>query len=209
MYLFTRRIVVNPSQFRTGLAHAIEMTKYVNQNSDLEVSLFEVLQGESLGTLTFAYPTESYSASLESVDALIHSDEYLAEIERGGGFFVGNPVDQLGAVVHTAGEVSGPPAAAITYTITIDMPRIAEAMTWAVELTNYVSNLAGLPIQLLSSSFGQQGEISWIASGQSVAQVVAAQEKGNSDLGYLQRIAETEGFFVAGSGAVSLSRRIA
>ncbi len=65
MYLFTRRVVVSPSHYRAGLAHAIEMTEYVNQQTDLEVSLFQVLQGGPIGKLNFAHRTDSYAASVE------------------------------------------------------------------------------------------------------------------------------------------------
>ena len=42
MYLFTRRVVASPSHMRAGLAHAIGMTEYVNENTDLGISLFQV-----------------------------------------------------------------------------------------------------------------------------------------------------------------------
>ena len=63
MYLFTRQIVVNPAQLRAGMAHALDILGYVNKKTELQVSLFQVLQGAPVGTLTFAYQTESYAAS--------------------------------------------------------------------------------------------------------------------------------------------------
>ena len=112
MYLFTRQVVVNPAHLRAGMAHALEMLNYVNQKTELQVSLYQVLQGAPLGTLTFAYLTESYAASVEATDALLRSDEYLEKVESGAAFFVGNPEDRLGTIIHRAGEVSGPPTAA-------------------------------------------------------------------------------------------------
>ncbi len=209
MYLFTRRVIVNPSQLRAGMAHAIALTEYVNQKTDLEVSLFQVLQGEPLGTLTFAYRTESYAASLESVDGLVRSDEYLEKIEKGAELFVGNARDQLGKFVHIAGELSGPPAAAAVVTATIDVPQVAKAMSWSLELADYSSNLTGVPVALLTSNFGQYGTVSWISYGQSVAQLEQSQEKSNSDPGFLQRLADSEGLFIAGSGVGALSVKIA
>jgi hypothetical protein len=209
MYLFTRQVVVNPLHIRAGMAHAIEMAGYVNQRTDLEVSLFQVLQGAPLGTLTFAYRTESFAASLESVDALASSDEYLEKVEEGAGYFVGIPEDRLAKILHIAGEVSGPPAAASVVSATVDVPQVSAAMSWSVELADYTVNLTGVPIAVLTSNYGQYGTVSWVSYGQSVAQLEQSQEKTESDPGFLQRLADSAGFFVAGSGVGVLSRKIA
>jgi hypothetical protein len=209
MYLFTRRILIDPAHFRAGLAHAIAMTEFVNQRTELELSLYQALQGEPVGTLTFAYRTESFAASLESADELLGSDEYRAKIEEGAGYFVGNAQDRLGTFVHAAGEVSEPPAAASVVTATIDVPQVSKAMAWSVELADYTANLSGVPIAVLTSNFGQYGTVSWISYGLSVAQLEQSQEKSNSDPGFLQRLADSAGFFVPGSGVGTLSRRIA
>jgi len=200
---------MNPAHFRAGLAHAIAMTEYVNQRTDLEVSLYQVLQGEPIGTLTFAYRTESFAASLESVNELVDSDEYLAKVEEGAGYYVGNPEDRLGTIVHIAGEVSGPPAAASVVTAAIDIPRVSKAMAWSVDLADYTGNLSGVPIAVITSNFGQYGRVSWVSHGQSLAQLEQTQEKTRSDPGFLQRLADSAGFFLPGSGVASLSRRIA
>jgi hypothetical protein len=209
MYLCTRRVVVNPIHMRAGMAHAIAMTEYVNKKSNLEVSLFQVLQGEQLGTLSFAYRTDSYAASLESADKLVGSDEYLAKIEEGASYFLGTPEDRLGTITHIAGEVSGPPAAASVVTATLDLPQVAKAMAWSVDVADYTANLGGVPVAVITSNFGQFGTVSWISYGQSVAQLEQSQEKINSDPGYLQRLADSAGFFVPSSGVGVLSRKIA
>jgi hypothetical protein len=209
MYMFTRRVVVSPSHIRAGLAHATAMTEYVNQKTDLEVSLFQALQGEPLGTLFFAYRTDSFAASLEAVDGLVSSDEYLGRIEEGAEYFVGNAEDRLARFVHIAGEVSGPPAAAAVVSVAIHVPQVSKAMEWSLELTNYTANLSGVPVALVNSNYGQYGTVSWISYGESVAQLEQSQEKINTDPGFLQRLADSEGLFVAGSGVGGLSRRIA
>ncbi len=208
MYLFTRRIVVNPAHVRAGMAHAIAMTEYVNQKTNLEVSLFQVLQGAPLGTLMFAYRTDSFAASLESVDGLVDSDEYLAKIEQGAEYFVGNAEDRLGKILHIAGEVTGPPAAASVVSAVIDVPQASKAMAWSLDLADYTANLSGVPVALLVSDFGQYGTVSWLSYGQSVAQLEQAQEKTNTDPGFLQRLSDSQGLFVAGSGVGVLSRRV-
>jgi len=196
MYLFTRRVVTNPAQFRAGVAHAISMTEYVNQRTDLELSLYQTLQGEPLGTLTFAYRTESFAASLESVDEMIASDEYLSKVEAGAAYYVGNAVDRLGRFAHIAGELSGPPAAASVVTATINLPQVSRAMEWSVDVADYITNLSGVPIAVVTSNVGQYGTVSWISYGQSVAQLEQSQEKSNADPGFLQRLADSAELFV-------------
>jgi hypothetical protein len=191
------------------MAHAIAMTEYVNQKTDLEVSLFQALQGEPFGTLIFAYRTESYAASLESIDGLVGSDEYLAKIEEGADYYVGNAEDRLGNILHIAGEVSGPPAAAGVVSAAIEVPQVSKAMSWSLELADYTSNLTGVPVALTTSNFGRYGTVSWVSYGQSIAQLEQSQEKTNTDPGFLQRLADSDGLFVAGSGHGVLSRKIA
>ena len=82
-------------------------------------------------------------------------------------------------------------------------------MSWALELANYTFNLTGVPCVLTSASFGQYGSVSWTACGQSVAQLEQAHEKLNSDPGFLQRLAASDGLLIPGSGVATLSRRIA
>lgn len=209
MYLYLRRVVMNPVHARAGMAHAIAMTEYVNQRTDLEVSLFQVLQGEPLGTLNFAHRTESFAASLEAIDKLIGTDEYLAKIEEGAGYFIGNAEDRLGTIAHIAGEVDGPPAAASVVTATIDVPLVSQALAWSVDLADYTANLSGVPMAVVTSNYGQYGTVSWISYGQSVAQLEQSQEKTSSDPGFLQRLADSAGLFVPGSGVGTLSRKIA
>jgi hypothetical protein len=208
MYLFTRRLLISPSHYRAGMSHAVEMLGYINQKTNLEVSLFQVLQGEPLGTVTFAYRAESYAASLEATDELIGSDDYLKKVEKGAEYLVGNPEDRLGKILHIAGEVEGPPAAAAVVTATLDVPRAAEATKWAVEVADYSANLTGVPMAVVASNYGTYGTVSWISYGQSVAQLEQADEKTNSDPGFLQRLADSAGFYVAGSAVGVLSRKI-
>jgi hypothetical protein len=105
--------------------------------------------------------------------------------------------------------VSGPPAAATVVRATIDVPHVARAMSWSLELTNYTANLTGTPVALLTSNYGQYGSVAWVSYGDSVGQLEQAQEKTNTDPGFLQRLADSEGLFVAGSGEGVLSRKIA
>ena len=208
MYLFTRQVLVNPAHLRAGMAHSLEMLSYVNQRSELQVSLFQVLQGAPLGTLTFAYQTESYAASVEAMDTLVGSDEYLEKVEAGAAYFFGSPEDRLGNVIHVAGEVSGPPAAAAIVSARLEVDQTRKAVTWSVELADYLTNATGVPTALLTSNVGQYGTLSWLRYGESLAQLEESESKTNADPGFLQRLEESAGFFVPGSGTGALSRKI-
>jgi hypothetical protein len=208
MYLFTRQVVVKAAHTRAGMAHALEMLTYVNQKTKLQVSLFQVLQGAPLGTLTFAYRTDSYAASVEATDALTRSDEYLKKVESGAAFFVGNPEDRLATFIHSAGEVSAPPAAAAVVSARLEVSKIAAAVAWAVELGDYLTNATGVPSAVLTSNVGPYGTISWLNYGTSLLQLEKANAKTSADPGFLRRLGESAGFFVPGSGVGVLSRKI-
>jgi len=209
MYIFTRRALLNPAHIRKGLAHAVAMTQYVNEKSDLGVSLYEVLQGAPQGTLTWAYRTDSYAVSLASVDGFARSDEYLKKVETGAEYFIGNPEDRLGEVIHVAGEVSGPPAVAGTVTAGMEVSQAGAAIAWSVGLADYMANLSGIPTAVVTSNFGPYGTVTWISYGQSVAQLEESGKKINTDPGFLQRLGESQGLVIPGSGHGMLSRKIA
>jgi hypothetical protein len=209
MYLFTRRIIVDPAHMRAGLAHARKMLAYVNGKTDLDVALFQVLQGAPLGTLTYAYRTESYAASVAATDALTTSNEYLEQVEQGAAYFVGNPQDELGTFVHTAGEIEGPPAAAAVVTARLEINHTRKAIGWSVELADYMAAATSIPMAVLTSNSGDYGAITWISYGTSLEQLEATNAKTQADTGFLQRLEDSEGLFVSGSGRGSLVRRIA
>ncbi len=209
MYLFTRRVLVSPAHVRAGMKHALEMAAFVNKKTQLEASLFQVLQGAPLGTLVFAFRTESYSASVEATDALIQSDEYLDRVEAGAEYYVGNAEDELGEFVHIAGKISGPPAAATVVTATMETSRAGSALAWAIDLANYVHNISAQPTAVVTSNFGQYGRISWLGYGSSLAAIEEGGKKVNTDPGFIQRLGDSEGLFVPGSGTAALSRKIA
>lgn len=207
-YLFTRRVVVHPAHIRKGMAHAIEMLKFVNEKSPLESSLFQVLQGAPLGTLSFASRLESYAAAVEAIDGLVQSDEYLSKVEAGAQFYVGNPEDTLGEFVHVAGEVDTPPAVASVISATLEVDRAAAAITWSAELADYMYNLTAQPTAVLTSNFGQYGRVAWVAYGKSLAALEEAGKKSNTDPGFIQRLGDSKGLFVPGSATGMLSRKI-
>ncbi len=209
MYIFTRRVLLDPEHARKGMAHALAMTQFVNQKTDLEVSLYQILQGAPQGSLSWAYRTESYAAAIESVDAFVQSDEYLKKVEQGADYFIGNAEDRLGEIVHMAGEVEGPPAAAGVVTAHMEVHRVGAALAWARDLADYGSNLSGVPMAVLTSNFGAYGQVSWISYADSLAQLELSGKKINSDPGFVQRLGESEGLFVPASGHGMLSRRIA
>lgn len=207
-YLFTRRVVVNPAHIRAGMAHALDMLKLVNEKTELDTSLFQVLQGEPLGTLTFASRMESYAASVEAADALIRSDAYLDKVEAGAQFYVGNPVDSLAEFIHVAGEVDAPPAAASIVSATLSVDRAGAAIAWANELADYMHNLTAQPMAVLTSNYGEYGRVAWIGYGASLAAIETAGKKSNTDPGFIQRLADSAGLFVPGSATGALSRKI-
>ncbi len=209
MYIFTRRVLVNPAHTRKAMAFATSITEFINKKSDLGISLYQVLQGAPQGTLSWAYRTDSYAASLESVDELLRSDDYLKKVESGAEYFIGNAEDRLGEAVHVAGEVDTPPPVASVVTASMEVSQVGAAVAWAVGLADYASNLSGLPIVVLSSNFGPYGTLSWISYAQSLAQVEEAGRKINIDPGYIQRLGESKDLFVSGSGVGMLSRKIA
>ena len=98
-------------------------------------------------------------------------------------------------------------------TETTDPETTAEASTLADEVAASPTPLvprahAGVPSAVLSSNVGEYGTISWLSYGASLAQLEETNSKTSTDPGFLQRLEESAGFFVPGSGVGVLSRKI-
>ncbi len=208
MFLFNRQVLVNPAHARAGTTQALEMARYVNEKTDLGVSLFQVLQGAPVGTLTFAYVTESYAASVASADSLVRSDEYMQKVEAGAQYYAGNPEDSLAKFLYQTSMPDGLPDVAGIVTAVMEVSQAAAAVAWSIEFADFMTKVTGIATSVLISNSGQYGKISWLSHAESLAQLEAAEEKKNSDPGFAECLSKMPGLFLTGATTIGLSRRI-
>jgi len=209
MLLFSRVVTLTGSP-RQVVPWALGITGYVNEHSDLDVSLWSYTFGLPIGTYAWSSVVESQVALTDSTAKLLADDGYFDQLEQGSDF-VGQPgKDHLRELVHGEPGDSPPPvgAVAVITTATALVDRMADAVGWGVEIAQYVTEATGGPVSMLTNVYGQLGEIAWIGVQPDLQAAEAARTKLSGDMDYLGRMAATKDLFVPASGHVANVTRI-
>ena len=209
MLLFSRVLTVTGSP-RQALPWALGVTSYVNDHSDLDVSLWSASYGYPLGTLAWTALVESQTALAAATAALLADDGYFDLIEQAADLIDQPGEDLLRQLVH--GEPGEPPpvgAVATVTTATALVDRMAEAVGWGVEIAQHVTSVTGTPVAVFTDSFGQMGGMTWIGVQPDLASAEAANAKLMADGDYLGRLAATKDLFIPGSGHAGQTTRLA
>jgi hypothetical protein len=209
MLLFSRTITLTGSP-RRAMPWALAITEYFNAHSDLDVSLWSVDYGQPIGTIAWSATVESQVALVAATAGVLADDGYLDLLEQAEDLVTTPGVDRLRELVH--GEPAGPPplgAVAGLTTGTAMIDRFADAVGWSVEIAQYITEVTGTPMAVLTSTFGQMGEIAWIGVEPDLASAEAANAKLAADPGYLGRLPATKDLFIQGSGHNAQLTRLA
>jgi hypothetical protein len=208
--LFFSRVVTLSGNPRRSMPWAIGMTEYVRANSDFDVSLWAGTFGYPMGTFTWTAPVESQAALADASAKLLADDRYYDQLEQAQDLIAQPGQDQLLEMVY--GQPTEPPAIGAVVTMTTAtalVDRLADAMAWAIEMAQYVTEAGGVQVALLSSVYGPLGELSWAGVQPDFASVDAARAKLNTDAEYLRRLTATKDLFISGSGYMRQLTRIA
>lgn len=211
MLIFNRSVTLKGNP-RDTLAWAGQMTAFVNDNTELSVSLWQTSFGAPIGTVSWSTMAESRAVLDAAFSELAGSSDYFDLIDAAQDF-VGEPgTDTLREVVHSAGpEYSRAPIGSIVSLITAKVAngQYDKAALWSVEMTDLVSGITGAPSLLCRDLHGAFGQITWISQFPSMGAVDAADEAVNKEPAYLERLGRAGELFVEGSGQQGLARRIA
>jgi hypothetical protein len=209
MQLFSR-IVMLTGPFPEVNAWASDMRQYVSEKWDREIGLWSVMFGAPLGTLVYSARVAGL-ADVQSIGAILSGDpDYHAKLASGREFSGGPPVDQISTPIY--GELGDPPpvgSVAVVTTATIANGAYAEAITWGVQMAQYVEGVTGFGSTFLVDDFGPFGQVRWMGVAPDAASADAAGQKLNADPGYLEKLSATGDMFVQGSGNRGLASRVA
>jgi hypothetical protein len=106
MLLFSRALTLTGGP-RRALPWALGVTSYVNDHSDLDVTLWSGTFGYPVGTLAWSALVGSQAALAASTAALVVDDGYLDLLEQAQDLISEPPEDLLGQLIH--GEPGDPP----------------------------------------------------------------------------------------------------
>ena len=189
---------------------AIDVTGYVNDHSDLDVTLWSATFGYPVGTMAWSSLVESEVALADGTAKLLVDDGYLSMLDQAESFVTQPGQDLLREMVH--GQPGDPPPIGAVATITtahgVGRPH-GRRVGLGCRVAQYVEGATGVPIAVLTNVYGQMGEIAWIGVRPDIAAAEAVRTKLGGDADYLGRMVATKDLFVPASGHVSLVTRLA
>lgn len=210
MINWTRTATILPGRAKQALDYAGRVTPLVTSITGLKIRLFASASGMPTGTLTWGTDLKSFEEGLDAGAALMTDDRYLTAIAEGAELFEPGTRDHHRQLVHAAGPTEGPLGLVVATTVTPAPGKIAKAMAWGGEMTEYAANLTGLSIGFYTEAYGTFGQLTWLTGYPDNATVDKARGKMMADPGYLERIDQggADGLWVAGSGHQSLHVRV-
>lgn len=210
MYLVTRTRAAEPTRFREAMKFATDIRDFVNANTDLEVSAHLSVFGRPVGTFMWATFVEGRGTFADASVKLLGDPRYLELLDAGGPLFQNLGDDVLRQVVHIKGasETDPRPAFSQGWAAQVRDMKFDQALAWAVDITDYVSELTGVGLALLADGYGDFGTITWLARLDSAKQADAVNEKMMNDAEWRKRVAEAAELFIDGRTRVWLNRTL-
>jgi hypothetical protein len=137
--------------------------------------------------------------------ALMADAELQSAIRVGSALFT-HAADAIGRAIKPAGE---PGPIAVVNSANMHMPRVGEAVTFALEVAEVVESLTGNAAGVITSVTGDRSQLWWIGFSDSLDDIGEQGEKLESSEEYLALFKRSEELFVPGSLAQSFWQFVA
>jgi hypothetical protein len=189
----------------------MDMTEFVNANSELEVTCWMADYGYPLGTVAWSSIVESQAALASAFASLGANGGYLDRSEAAADLLPMPGEDTLRELVYfnPGAPASGPGAVVNITTATAVIDRMADAVAWSVEMAQHVEKVTGTPVAFLTDVYGTMGGVAWISVAANAAAADDGRAKIAADPEYLTMVTATKDIFIPGSGRVSRLTRLA
>jgi hypothetical protein len=207
MYLYVRTSEAAPGKAAQAAAFAVEAAAYVKGATGHEIYTWTAAFGAPLGTVSWSARLESIAAYGEFTDHLA-ADAGFADLGvRAAELFSGSPSDSISEIVAGSPN-AGPRAFAAVVTAQCAPGRIADAMTWGLDIMTTVGSVTGLPVMMLRSMYGPYAGIGWVTGAESFAEIDAGNAATGADQSFVGKLDLGGPLFLAGSAHQILLRRI-
>jgi hypothetical protein len=210
MKLFTRRVVMGGAPPSEMLGFATDMRAYVSEKTGREISLWSVMFGAPLGTMTYSARVEGI-ADLQQMTATLMADkEYHAKLAKGTHMVAAPAEDWLMQPIH--GDFGDPPPVGTLVGITsaqIANGAYADAFAWGVDMAIHVETITGMATTFAASEFGPFGSVAWFGGTMDPAVIDSANGKLMTDSDYMKKLGAAGDLFLPGSGQQVLVARVA
>ena len=195
------------------MEYALEATTVVNEIVDFDVTLAMGGPGYPIGSFIWGTLVDSRAELAAGMAKLPQSDKYVELTKKGQQFQTGPGDDRLRQVIHIAGfdpsESNKIGTNAVAVTSEIANGQFGAAMEWGVDMTNYASQLAGVPVGFARSLSGNFAEVVFLSLFDSPADLDRFDQLEITDEGYMERIEAAANLFAQGSTTRTNGTRIA
>lgn len=191
---------------------ALEITEHVNDRTSLDVSLWQGISGGPLGTFAWSSIVDGLAAVETAFDRLAGDSAYLDLASKAGDWVAVPPEDHILRVVHSAGGDYVRPDPGAYAEVTRAIPsegKLAAATNFGVEISERHSALTHSSVLFCTLAYGTFGEMRWLGTYASAADVDHAAELIAKDDGYATALDRAGDLFVEGLAQRMLARRVA
>lgn len=194
----------------TATAFALEIAEVVEDTTGDPISVWQGAVGTPLGSLSWSTQLENFAASQVNEQKLMENARYVEMVQEAGqaALFVPGSLDNhFARVLHSAGS-PGPMEYVQIISARVIPGHLADALTFATDVADYVSDLTGNQLTVAGSNWGDPGTMLFFTGYAGADSVDEAQDATMADAGYQERLAKAADIFVDGTAQAVLWKRL-
>lgn len=197
MYLFSRSRLHDGRNMSETVTALVETAAAVTEATEIPVFIWQQSYHPMGNGFMSSCRVESKAELEHAWDKIIASPEAMAAMERSAAMFQSPPMDHLAQIV--AGTLGHGPASFINVsTGTARAGRLREAMAWGAEMVQLVGASLDVPMVATVGAYGDYGNLSLIASYDTIDQMDESRAKLMVDAAINDHIAAGAEYVEAG-----------
>ena len=190
MYLFNRRTRLAPGKARDGVDWAAGICGKVREISGMEVSLWMSVMSPAVGTIAWNTVVETLS-DLEAATAKLNADDiFVATAMQGAALTDGTLDDTVIQLLNAEPDPNARPSYAAVVQGQLANGAFRNGIECGLEIAQRATELGGLKTTFGITTTGVYAGVGWITAAESLAELEAAEQKINTDPGFLELLDE-------------------
>ncbi len=180
MYIFSRRRLIHPGQFRQALGEGVAVAATVTELTDVPVMVWMSQYDPEGAAMVWSARFEAMTDLEAAFGQLMDSNDYQDQVEALDELFTGQAVDNLIQIV--AGGLGDAPAPMVSVIeATAANGRQQQALAWGADIAEKAARSLDLPVAFGIGAYGRYGSLGWITSYEDVASIDDARGKLMAD----------------------------
>jgi hypothetical protein len=206
MYIFSRTRAIKPSHMIEGIQTSKALAAKVTALTGVNINLYRVVFGFPVGTVLFSCRVDSQAALGDMFAKLATDPGYAQAAQDAAHVYEGAATDGLTSVVSST--LTAPKPIVWVTQATIANGKFADAMALGVEVQGHVGSITGLPTAFCSDSYGPYGQVRWLTSADTMADMDHVSEVLSTDAAFAAMLDRAGECFLAGSAMNALLQTI-